>query len=766
MTALNMGGIELADLVAERLPTPPSNAEDGRIYYDTTLGLFQFRQNSAWGGLGGAGSVLSTSGGTMTGPLILNDGSPAASRTWTLNTVSSGGLPVLGVTFNIEVYGAVGDGVTDDYAAIRDAWNAMLASPFGGVLFCPRAVVYRCVVDGRLIHQTDGQYCVFPIPVRVSDGTHPKVRYGIVGVGEAYVTRNYGGTSINTALHTTSSTIFIDYSAPFTYSASFGHPSFIGAPDADKAGLAFSNTHFSVEHMTFRQPNNPSVASVNLDNVSSANVYDFCGDINAPLDTSAEPTHPTGVPLLMPRTGNAIDGQVDKYLAWGYYGGYPLTEHSDGCSIQVVACRIGAFFRRSNVSHPYHIARFFMEECPWGIAGLDPTAPGPNGGVVTSPNATLIIDFWDIEDFNRNGTANWMYPGGATKKAHVLDTLNALKGGATALCIDSGPDGRPQTSLYVSGGLNFSLFNMQAPGTALTRLVGGVPAADSPPNTPTIGTATAGNASATVSFTPSGTGAVATSFTVTSTPGGITATGASSPITVNGLTNGTTYTFTVHATNGIGSSGESAASNAVTPSGAGATYVADTYTRANGAIGTPETGPAYVDHSVNGGDWEVNNNQAFYNFNNGSGGSYSPVVVDTGHTSYTITAKFVLTNDGGGGDQQLVVAYVANTDLVMVDVSGNDNTGWVCRLFQRLGNVFTGQGSLINLTGVTSANALVVKIVKVGAAITATYSVDGGADQAIASFNCDVSLQSSTLVGLMSEAGQKFTRFDNLLVTA
>jgi hypothetical protein len=77
------------------------------------------------------------------------------------------------------------------------------------------------------------------------------------------------------------------------------------------------------------------------------------------------------------------------------------------------------------------------------------------------------------------------------------------------------------------------------------------------------------NQQATVSFTApvDNGGSGITEYTVTSTPGSITATGNASPITVTGLTNGTSYTFTVRATNAVGDSAESAPSNSVTPSG-------------------------------------------------------------------------------------------------------------------------------------------------------------------------------------------------------
>ncbi|HET8892833.1 MAG TPA: fibronectin type III domain-containing protein [Gaiellaceae bacterium] len=145
-------------------------------------------------------------------------------------------------------------------------------------------------------------------------------------------------------------------------------------------------------------------------------------------------------------------------------------------------------------------------------------------------------------------------------------TVTASPGGATASGSSS-----PITVSGLSNGASYT-FTVAATNSVGTGSASSASGAVTPaglPGAPSSVSAVAGDGKAVVSFaTPSSNGGAAiTSYTVTASPGGATTTSGTSPITISGLSNGTSYSFTVAATNSVGTGSASPVSGAVTPAG-------------------------------------------------------------------------------------------------------------------------------------------------------------------------------------------------------
>jgi len=190
------------------------------------------------------------------------------------------------------------------------------------------------------------------------------------------------------------------------------------------------------------------------------------------------------------------------------------------------------------------------------------------------------------------------------------------------------------------------------------------------PDVPTGVNAERGNAQAVVSFNmPRGT---ITSYTVTSDPEGITATGTSSPITVTGLTNGTAYTFTVVATNEAGSSPASAASESVTP------MTTPGIPRELAAEAMGEVVElTWTEPDSNGGGAIIG-----YEVSTDGGNSYVPALSSTGHTVTGLTNDKVYdfrvraVNEVGAGTYAAVSATLSSIVIpTTVGETFTDSTG-------------------------------------------------------------------------------------------
>jgi len=217
---------------------------------------------------------------------------------------------------------------------------------------------------------------------------------------------------------------------------------------------------------------------------------------------------------------------------------------------------------------------------------------------------------------NTSATVNWSAPapnGGSAITGYSVQVQTA----AGVLVAPLRLAGPTATSLVVTGLTNGTSYRFRVQATnaagtgAFSALSNAVtPAVITVPGAPTIGTAVAGNTTASVAWTPpaSNGGSAITSFSVQvinpvtgaqigalQPTTGATA-GTATSLVVTGLTNGTSYQFRVRALNAIGSSIPSGLSNTITPSAVVVTGTAPgaptIRNAASGAAGGPITATA------------------------------------------------------------------------------------------------------------------------------------------------------------------------------
>jgi LPXTG-motif cell wall-anchored protein len=257
-------------------------------------------------------------------------------------------------------------------------------------------------------------------------------------------------------------------------------------------------------------------------------------------------------------------------------GSLTCTTATLSCSVNGLTNNTGYTFTvRANYPGPHSVTSSAS-----GTVTPVPPAPGQPGSP-TSLSATA-----------GNGQANvsWTAP------------VNTGNSSITSYSVTSSPPGgsctTSGTSCTVTGLSNFTPYTFSATATnaaVFTSVASGpsnsVTPLPAPPGTPS---AVAGDASAAVSWAAGN--PAPTGYTVTSSPGALTCTTATLGCTVNGLTNGTPYTFTVTANYPGPHTATSGASSSVTPLGAPGVATGVVASAGNGQAGVSWTAP-----SSNGG---------------------------------------------------------------------------------------------------------------------------------------------------------------------
>ncbi len=302
-----------------------------------------------------------------------------------------------------------------------------------------------------------------------------------------------------------------------------------------------------------------------------------------------------------------------------------------------------------------------------------PVAPS---GVTATPN---------------NGQATVTFTGNSSNGSPTTGyTVSSSPGGGVDL--NAGTTGLSHTITGLTNGTayTFTVVATNAVGSSSPSAPSNSVIPAGAPNAPTIGTATGGNASASVNFTPpANNGSAITSYTVTANPGGPSVTGTGSPIFVSGLINGSTYTFTVTATNAIGTSPASAASNSVTPSaptvpGAPSAVVATAGNasatvsfKAPAANGSPITGYTVTSRPAGGVDVNAGTTALSHSITGLSNGTaYTFTVVATnavGPSSPSAPSNSVVPAGGLGASQRAVLTNLYSSTN---GASWTNKTNW------------------------------------------------------------------------------------------
>lgn len=345
--------------------------------------------------------------------------------------------------FNVMAYGAKGDGVTDDTAAINAAvtaaFNAGVAdsSFYGEVYFPPAIYLLSGATTQSSSYKGNAQ---IPLPLQATTG----VKFTMVfrGAREASALPHWQQTAIQKSGAVLVSTI------AQSVSGTWGPPSVIGGPTPaqgyGQASGLFNNMLISIQGLTIIVPSNPQTMGFDFSGMAEISVT--TATVNASTAPGSGlptvPTHSWAAGIYTPQRQNNDMCLIENFSCEGMYVGMILSEHLTINHAQVIYCKIGLDIL-TNIDCVY-IGYISVEACETNI----------QAELLGLGQANVIIGCLDIES---------QESGSFALVADIADSSNLLRGQIDMHCFATGGSG--DRVPVVNGGTKVRINKLnQAPG--------------------------------------------------------------------------------------------------------------------------------------------------------------------------------------------------------------------------------------------------------------------------------------------------------------
>jgi hypothetical protein len=294
---------------------------------------------------------------------------------------------------SIKDFGAVGDGVTDDTAAIQNA-------------------ITFCMVNGKTLYFPAGTniFTQLTIPT-VTGQPNRAVTLRMRGPrmpAQAMFIVSSGGTITGGAI-LKSTTI-----------GTAGQSYFTAGPGG------FNSVTVDMENLTFQTPPDAVMSGLNFRDAYALRLRGVrVWTAIAPYDVTSAPTHNQSVAIATPANNNAAFTHLSHCDVSGYFTAYELSEHANVDYSTAWACIQGATFPGGY--HSIYIARFGVYHCQYGFGFTGAQRLKVDQLDIEHASGTWkasVADIYDPSGFAR-GEVEWSVITQVTGVTHTLNVTGA-----------------------------------------------------------------------------------------------------------------------------------------------------------------------------------------------------------------------------------------------------------------------------------------------------------------------------------------------------